>query len=147
MSEAKLPASQAVLLKIVVFGGVLAVVLAIVAAIAGWFVAALPGVWGGLLGAFVSGVFMSLTAAAIAVANRYIQSVLYVQIFFGAVLGTMLLKIVFFLVLAFILRDADWLHSVVFFVTVIAGVCASLILDLTVIFKNKLAAVSDTQLR
>lgn len=142
----QLPASQPILLRLVKLGSVITVVLAVLGGIFGYLVSGMPGLLGGVLGALVGGVCMGISAANIAVVNRFIGSPLYVQIFFGSILGQLLIKIVLFLVTALLLKDQPWLNSKVFFIAVVIGVIVSLILDLVVILRSKIPYASDTQL-
>ena len=142
----QLPASQPILLRLVKLGTVITVVLAVLGGVVGYLVSGMPGLLGGVLGAIVGGVCMGISAANIAVVNRFIGSPLYVQIFFGSILGQLLIKIVLFLVAALLLKDQPWLNSKVFFIAVVIGVIASLILDLIVILRSKIPYASDTQL-
>ncbi|MBT1017637.1 hypothetical protein KJY77_00550 [Canibacter sp. lx-72] len=141
-----LPTSQPILKKIVVYGLFLVLGLGIAAGVVGWVISSQFGFIAAVAGAAVAGVFMSFTAGAMVFANRFMHSASYVQVLFGCVLGAFFLKIVFFLVTAFLVKGTAWLDPKVFFITVVVGVALSLLLDLLVILKHKLPAVSDVQL-
>ena len=63
--------------------------------------------------------------------------------FFSAVLGTWLLKFVVFLAAVFWLGDQEWLDRLVLFITIVASVLASLVIDLVVVAKSRMPYVSD----
>jgi membrane-bound metal-dependent hydrolase YbcI (DUF457 family) len=62
------------------------------------------------------------------------------------VLGGWLLKFIVFIVLVVLLRDADWLDTTVLFLSLVAGVIASLVVDVLVVAKSRLPYASDVEL-
>lgn len=117
----------------------------VVMSIIGWLADGQTGLFGALVGTALSIVFLSLTAASIAVANLFIKSDFYVVMFFVVVLGTWLIKFVAFIVAALLLRDQPWLNPTVLFVSIIVGVIISLIIDMVVVAKSRLPYVSDVK--
>lgn len=140
------PTSNPVLRKALVWGGVLAAVILVVSATLGFLLAGMPGLLGGLVGTLMAVVFMGVTAASILLANRFAGSDLFVGAFFGIVLGGWLLKFIVFIVLVVVLRGADWLDPTVLFFSLVAGVIASLVVDVIVVAKSRLPYVSDVEL-
>lgn len=140
------PTSNPVLKRALAWGGVLAAVILVVSAVLGYVFAGMPGLWGGLIGTLMAVVFMGITAGSILVANRFAGSDLFVGIFFGIVLGGWLLKFVLFIVLVFVLRGASWLDPMVVFLSLVAGVIASLVVDVLVVVKSRLPYASDVEL-
>ncbi|QHC67080.1 hypothetical protein GSU68_11240 [Rathayibacter sp. VKM Ac-2759] len=132
------PASVPVLRRTLVIGGVFVLALAVVGAAVGALAAGAEGAIGALLGAIVGGVMVALTAASILVANR-----LDIGGFFAVVLGTWLAKFVLFIIAALVLRDQPWLNSTAMFVTIIVAVLGSLVIDVLVVSRSRLANVSD----
>ena len=94
-------------------------------------------------GAAFAGVFLGLTVGSIAFANRFIESELYVVLFFSIVVGGWGLKFVAFIVAAVLLRDQPWLEPKILFFSLLAGVIASLAIDAFVMLKSRLPYVSD----
>lgn len=141
-----MPASQPIFIKLVWLSLIITAALVIVGGAIGFFVASTPGLWGAVVGAVIGGLFMGISAASIALANRAIASPMYVPIFFGTILGTMLLKFVLFLVVAFTLAKSELFDSKSLFITVIVGIVASLAVDLIVILRSRIPAVSDARL-
>lgn len=139
----RMPSSQPILLKALRWGGLASALLVVLCGVVGWFVSGSSGAIGGVLGAVFAGVFLALTAGSIAFANRFIGSDLFVGIFFGVVMGTWLVKFVAFIVAALLLRDQPWLNPTMFFLSLIAGVITSLVIDVLIVAKSRLGYVSD----
>ena len=143
--DRELPSSQPILLRAVRLGVIAGLAQLVVMSIVGWLVDGQTGLFGALVGSALSIVFLSLTAASIAVANLFIKNDLYVVMFFVVVLGTWLIKFVAFIVAALLLRDQPWLNPTVLFVSIIVGVIISLIIDMVVVAKSRLPYVSDVK--
>jgi hypothetical protein len=129
-----------------VAGAVLALVIAVVGATIGGLVAGGVGVVSALIGTVMAVVFMAITAASILVANRFAGNEAAIGAFFGIVLGGWLLKFVVFLVLVFVLKDQPWIDPVVLFLSIVAGVIGSLVVDAVVVLKSRMPYVSDVAL-
>ncbi|UOQ56122.1 3-oxoacyl-ACP reductase [Leucobacter allii] len=138
-----MPASQPVLLKALRWGLVVTVGLMIVFAVLGLLVSGQPGLWGGVIGTALGGVFLLMTVGSIAFANRFVESDSYIVAFFGIVLGSWVLKFIAFIVAVVLLRDQPWLDTRILFFGVIASVIASLALDVLIIAKSRIPVVSD----
>lgn len=142
-AERRMPSSQPVLLRALRWGAVATVALILICGGIGWWIAAGPGLVGGVLGAAFAGVFLGLTVGSIAFANRFIESDLYTVIFFAIVVGGWVLKFVAFIIAAVLLRDQPWLEPKVLFFSLIAGVIVSLVIDAFIMMKSRLPIVSD----
>ncbi|AWB95061.1 hypothetical protein DCE93_04805 [Agromyces badenianii] len=140
------PTSNPVLRRALAWGALLAGVILVVSAVLGLVFAGVPGLLGALIGTLMAVVFMGITAASILGANRFASSDLFVGAFFGIVLGGWILKFIVFIVLVVVLRDADWLNPTVLFLSLVAGVLASLVVDVLVVAKSRLPYVSDVEL-
>jgi hypothetical protein len=140
------PTSNPVLRKALAWGGLLAAVVLVVSGILGFVFAGAEGLVSALVGTLMAVVFMGITAASILLANRFASSDLFVGAFFGIVLGGWLLKFIVFIVLVVLLRDASWLDTTVLFLSLVAGVIASLVVDVLVVAKSRLPYVSDVEL-
>lgn len=138
-----MPASQPILLRAMRWGALASLLLVVICGGVGWFVSGSTGLVGGVIGAAFAGVFLALTIGSITVANRFITSEFYIVAFFSIVMGTWILKFVVFLVAAFLLRDEPWLNPTVLFVSVVAGVIVSLVVDVIVVAKSRIPVVSD----
>ncbi|CAG7616217.1 3-oxoacyl-ACP reductase [Leucobacter soli] len=145
-AERRLPSSQPVLLRALRWGAIATVLLILACGGVGWWIAGSPGLIGGVLGALFAGVFLGLTIGSIAFANRFIESDLYVPLFFGIVVGGWVLKFVAFIVAAVLLRDQAWLEPKILFFSLVAGVIVSLVIDAFIMTKSRLLYVSDPKL-
>jgi hypothetical protein len=140
------PTSNPVLRRALGWGAVLAGVVLVVSAVLGLVFAGTEGLVSALVGTLMAVVFMGITAASILLANRFAGSDLFVGAFFGIVLGGWLLKFIVFIVLVVLLRDAAWLNPTVLFLSLVAGVIASLVVDVLVVAKSRLPYASDVEL-
>ena len=140
------PTSNPVLRRALAWGGLLAAIILVVSAVLGLVFAGLPGLFGALVGTIMAVVFMGITAASILLANRFASSEVFVGAFFGIVLGGWLLKFIVFIVLVVLLRDADWLNPTVLFLSLVAGVIVSLVVDVLVVAKSRMPYASDVDL-
>ncbi|MBA8816527.1 hypothetical protein FHX48_001600 [Microbacterium halimionae] len=122
-------------------GGV-AVVLAVVAGIAGFVVSGTDGMWSGLVGVIVATVFLGITGVSILISNRWFGDPLYVPIFFAIVLGGWILKLIIFIVALVILRGQPWVDPTVFFVALVVSVIAALAVDVVTLARMRVPRVN-----
>jgi hypothetical protein len=61
-------------------------------------------------------------------------------------MGGWLLKFVVFLVLMLLLRDQAWISPIVLFLSIVAGVIGSLVVDAIVVLTSRMSYVSDVTL-
>lgn len=120
--------------------------LAVIGAVIGYAVGGTEGLWSALGGIVLAFLFLGITASSILVANRWYGDALYVPIFFGIVLGGWIVKFIVFIVVLLVLRDQPWLNPTVFFVALIAGVIASLVIDVIVLMRMRIPHASDVTL-
>jgi hypothetical protein len=137
------PSSDPVFRRIVLIGVIYSAALAIVGGIVGFVVADSHGMLGAVVGAALSLLLLSVTALSMVIANRYVESPFYLQIFFGVVLGGWLLKFVVFVVAVLLLRDQPWLDPIALFVTVVAGLVGGLVIDGVTVARARIGYVSD----
>ncbi|WP_374007276.1 hypothetical protein [Leifsonia sp. LS-T14] len=140
------PTSNPVLRDVLKYGLILAGAIAIVGMLLGGLFAGWIGVTSALIGTAMAAVFLSITALSILIANRFIGSDLFVGLFFGIVLGGWIVKFALFLVLAVVLRSQPWINPTVLFLSLIAGVIGSLVVDMIVIFRSRMPYASDVTL-
>jgi hypothetical protein len=137
---------SAVVKRAVLVGAVVTSVIAIVAATWGALVSELPGMLGALVGSALGFVLLGLTPISIIWGFHLGKGDVLSPGFFGAVLGTWLIKFVVFLAVVFWLGDQEWLDRVVLFVTIVAAVLAGLVVDLVVVARSRMPYVSDISL-
>ena len=99
-----------------------------------------------LIGTLMAVVFMGITAGSILLANRFAGTAAAIGAFFGIVMGGWLVKFVVFLLLMVLLKDQPWIQPVVLFLSIIAGVVGSLLVDVFVLMKSRMTYVSDITL-
>ncbi len=138
--------SNPILRRTLAWSGAVAVVLAVAAGAIGFAVAQGEGLISGLIGVAIAVAFLAITAGSILVANRWYGQPLYVPYFFAIVLGGWIIKFIVFFVLLVLIKDQPWLVDLVFFLALVAGVVASLVIDAIVLMRMRLPIVSDTQL-
>ncbi|QTX05155.1 hypothetical protein [Agromyces archimandritae] len=136
-SADRTPTSTPVLKAALRWGGLFAAIILVVGAVVGWFVAEWTGVVSALIGTGIAVVFMGITAASILLANRFANSEAFIGAFFGIVLGGWLVKLIVFVVIVLVLRGQPWLHPMVLFLSVVAGVVASLAADVIAMTRSR----------
>ncbi|GAB3123747.1 hypothetical protein [Glaciibacter psychrotolerans] len=140
------PTSIPIFRRILIYGSVLSLAIAVVGAIVGGLVAGGTGVVSALVGTAMAVVFMGITAASLLLANKFAGSEAAIGAFFGIVMGGWLLKFVVFLVLVVLLKGQPWVDPTVLFLSIIAGVVGSLVVDVVVIMKSRMTYTSDVTL-
>lgn len=138
--------STPILRRTLIWSSVSAAILAVVAGGIGLAVDGVDGLWSGLAGVLLAVVFLSITGGSILFANRWFGDPIYVQLFFAIVLGGWLLKLGIFVVVMIMLSGAPWISPMVFFLSIIAGVLLSLVVDVIVVTRMRLPNVSDISL-
>lgn len=135
---AGVPSSVPVLKRTLAYGFAFAAAIAVVGGVIGLLVSGPTAAWSAVIGAVMSGAFLGITALSILIAVRY-----DIVAFFGIVLGAWLLKFVAFIVAALALRDQPWINPTALFLSLIAGVISSLVVDVVVVMKTRMPYVSD----
>ena len=136
--ERVVPSSVPVLKRTLFFGFLFAVAIAVVGGLIGYLVAGPIAAWSAVMGAAMAAVFLGITAGSILWAVRY-----DIVGFFAIVLGAWLLKFVAFIAAAILLRDQPWINPTALFLSLIAGVISSLVVDVVVVMKTRIPYVSD----
>ena len=135
-----------ILTRALLYGGIVAVAVAVVAGLVGLLVAGVPGLVGGLVGAVLAAVFLGLTAISMLVGGRLAKGDGTSPVFYGVVLGALILKLIVFLVFALSLRGQTWLSPGVFAFSAIAAVIGSLIGDSVAYARARVPYASDVKL-
>ncbi|HWV48577.1 MAG TPA: hypothetical protein VN035_03895 [Microbacterium sp.] len=138
--------STPILRRTLIWSVIAAGILAVLAGGIGFAVAGGEGLVSGLLGVLLAVVFLGITGLSILIANRWYGDPLYVQFFFAIVLGGWLLKLGLFVVIMIVLAGQPWIVPMVFFLSIVAGVAMSLIIDVVVLTRMRLPNVSDITL-
>jgi hypothetical protein len=138
--------ARPVFVRILKLGAILALAIAVVGGVVGFVVDGERGLVSALVGTAMAILFTGLTAVSILVANRFSGTDFFTAIFFAVVMGAWIVKFAIFLALVFLLRDAEWINPVVMFLSIIAGVLGSLIVDVVVVATSRMSYVSDVSL-
>jgi len=138
--------STPILRRTLIVSGLATLVLAVLAGGIGFAVAGEHGLWSGLVGVLLAMLFLGVTAGSILFANRWFGDPLYVQFFFAIVLGGWLVKIGLFVVVMLLLGRQPWVAPEVLFLSIVAGVVVSLVIDALVVMRMRLPNVSDIEL-
>jgi hypothetical protein len=133
--------AQKILTEILRYTGVLAIAIALLGGGLGYVYASTTGLISALIGTALAVVFASITAISIIAAMRY-----SIGAFFGIVMGAWLLKLVVFIVILALLRDAAFVQPIVLFLTVIAGAVGTMLIDVLVVYRSRLGYASDVEL-
>ncbi len=135
-----------ILKRILAYGGLLALAIAVVGSIVGSIVAGGVGLVSALIGTVMAVVFLGITAASIVLATKVAKGDLLSVAFFGIVMGAWLVKLVAFIVLIVLLKDQPWIQTQVLFLTVVIAVIGTLVVDVVVIARSRMPYVSDISL-
>lgn len=138
--------STPILRRTLIISALATLALAVVAGGVGFAVAGADGLWSGLVGVLLAMLFLGVTAGSILFANRWFGDPLYVQFFFAIVLGGWLVKIGLFVVAMLIIGRQPWVVPQVLFLSIVAGVVVSLVIDALVVMRMRLPNVSDIEL-
>ena len=135
-----------ILKRILLWGGILAAVIAVVGSILGAIVDPEKGLVSALIGAVIGFGFVAITAASIIFGIRVSKGDMLNPAFFAIVLGGWFFKFVAFLVLIVLLKDQPFVNATILFLTVVIGVVGSLVVDVVVIVRSRMPYVSDVSL-
>jgi hypothetical protein len=135
-----------VLTRSLKYGAVIAVVVAVLAGVIGWFVSGTPGVVGALVGTALSAVYLGLTAGSMLVAGRVSRGDATNPAYYGIVVAAMGVKLILFVVLVIWLGGQTWLDLRVFAWASIANVIGSLVADFVAFSRARVPYVSDVKL-
>lgn len=119
--------------RVVTLGAALVGAIALVGGIAGYLVAAMPGLISALIGAGLAFVFVTLTALSVWIGGK-----LPLGGFFGVVLGGWLLKVIGFVLLMGSLKNADFISGPVLFFTLVASIMGTLAVDSVLVLKARI---------
>jgi hypothetical protein len=135
-----------ILTRALLYGAIVAVAVTAAGAGIGALVSGSLGVVGALVGGGVAAVFLGLTAVSMLIAGRVSRGDGTSPVYFGVVLGVLLVKMVLFVIAALWLRGVDWMDARVFAGTVIVTVIGSLVGDLLAYARARVPYVSDVSL-
>ena len=128
------------------WAGIIIGILAVVAGGIGYLVAGTNGLWSGLAGVLMAGLFFGLTALTMVIGSRLPGDELMSTGYFVVVMGGWFLKVIVFIIGMLVLRAQPWIVGWVFFFSAIAGALASLVVDMVVFAKARVPYVGEIPL-
>lgn len=132
--------------KVLVYGGVVALVIAVLGGIVGILVSGVPGLLSAVLGTAVALVFVGISLASVLAALKVSRGHLMSVRFFSIVIVAWVVKFAVFLALVVAVGGLAWLDSRLAFGTIVAAVVGSIVVDVIVIAgaRQPLDAALDT---
>ncbi|MFC4243019.1 hypothetical protein ACFOYW_06515 [Gryllotalpicola reticulitermitis] len=143
MTERPELASSAVMRAAIKWDALIVLGIAVVAVVLGAVFAGGVGVVSALIGAAMGLAFLAITAASVLYANRFAGGELFAGIFFAIVLGGWIIKFIVFIVIATLLRHQPWVNDYVLFLSVIAAIIGSLVVDVVVVARSRIPLAVD----
>jgi hypothetical protein len=123
-------------IKVLAQGSLLIGLIATIGSVAGYFVDREKGIPSALIGAALALVFTSLTLVSVLIGRR-----LSLAGFFGAVMGGWLVKLIGFAFVVGFLAQADFINGPVLFVTLVAAILGSLVIDSVAVLSARIPVV------
>ncbi len=140
------PSSTVLMLRrSLLWSGIATVVIGLVAGVLGAVFAGGQGVVSAVLGVVMAALYLSLTAVAMLIAARF-EGPENIGKFFAVFLGGWALKMILFVIAMSVLLGQEWLDGRVFFISVVANVVASMVIDVVVFAKSRISHVGDIPL-
>jgi hypothetical protein len=133
MATATTTGVAAMFKKVLGWGALLIAAIAVIASLLGWLLAGTNGLISALIGAAIAFAFVSLTALSVWLGGK-----LNLGGFYGVVLGGWILKVLIFLIIVGVLRQADFINGPTLFFTLVASILGSLGIDSWVFLKARL---------
>lgn len=131
-------ASNTLFSRVLSLGSALIGAIAIIGGLLGFLVAGVAGLTSALIGASLTLVFVSLTAASVWLGGK-----LPLGGFFGVVLGGWLIKIVGFAFVIAALKGAVFINGPVLFFTLVAAILGTLAVDSVLVLKARIPVIGD----
>ena len=138
--------SNPIMRNVLIWNAVMSGVVLIVLGVIGVVVGGADGLWSAVLGTVIGFLFPALTAATILFANRFFGTPNYLVIFFGVFMGVFLVKILAFIIALKLLFAVAWIVKGVLYGSLVATAVGSVVVDMLVIWKMRIPAVSDVTL-
>lgn len=98
----------------------------------------LPGLYSALIGAGIAAAFSSFTALAVLIGSR-----LSLGAFYAINVGGWVLKLVVFLLVVAVLKDADGIHRPTVFFSIVVSILGGLAIDAIVVMTSRVPVVEN----
>lgn len=123
------------------WGAISSVAIAVIGAAWGFAVAASFGAISAVVGSLVGFIFTGMTALSILVGLKLGRGTIVSGMFFGIVMGGLVLKMVLFILVAIAIRDTEFVDTQISFIAVIASVIAALVCDVIAVARARVPVV------
>lgn len=140
-TDNSLPSSVPIMRTVLRWSIILAIAVAGIGGIIGWFVASWPGVWSAVIAAAVVLLFTAVTAISIIFAAKMPSTY-----FMAVILGAWLLKLVAFIGVLAIVRAFSFTHDWMLWGTMLVALVGALAIDVVVVLRSRQPYVSDVEL-
>ena len=134
-----------VLQRAMLWDFVVAAVVAAGGAVLGGVLAGAVGVVSGAVGGAVVAALTGITFAAIRIAGRRATGPENAVVFIVVVTASWLLKLIVFIALALTLRGQSWIQPTTLFLTIIAGVAISVVVEVLIVARSRVLYVPDAE--
>lgn len=118
-------------------------IVGVAGAVVGGLVAGWIGVISGLIGGAIVEALTGITAASVSIAARRVTGPEHAVVFIGLVAGGWFLKLVVFIVLAITLSGQTWIQPTVLFLTIIAAIVVTLVIEVLIVARSRVLYVPD----
>jgi drug/metabolite transporter (DMT)-like permease len=118
-------------------------VVGIAGAVVGGLVAGWIGAVSGLIGGAIVEALTAITATSVSIAARRVTGPEHAAVFVGLVAGGWFLKLVVFVALAITLSGRSWIQPTALFLTVIAAIVVTLVIEVVIVARSRVLYVPD----
>jgi hypothetical protein len=139
-SPAPLPGVRRPMAAVLRWGSLGALVAIVLAAVLGWVIAGMPGLWGAILGIAIPVAFFSVTVIVALVTLRVRP-----EVFGAAILGSWILKIAILIAVLAVLSRADFYSRTAFFIAFVVGTVGYLLTEAIIVVRTRVPYVEPTE--
>jgi hypothetical protein len=131
-SDGPLPGVRIPMAAVLRLGSIGSLIAMVVAAVVGWLIDGLAGMWGGVLGIAIPVAFYSITVIVAVVTVR-----LRPELFGAAILGSWIVKIAVLIAVLAVLSRTDFFNRGVFFAAFVVGTIGYLVAEAVIVVRTR----------